>query len=104
MISNNIDNMNELITQKLNNFKLFCCSTFPDNELIKQQAEELSKAPVELFVIYVKTNLVQYKSNLSDFITKMTEQYKIDYQSLPEADKTKFSKYFQFFIESVEQL
>lgn len=96
--------MNVLIKEKLNNFKLFCCSTFPDNELIKQQAEDLNNVPIEMFVIYVKTNIVQYKNNLPDFITKMTEQYKINYQSLPEADKTKFTKYFQFFIESVEEL
>ena len=96
--------MENLLREKLNNFKTFCHNKFPDNEMIKKQSNNLCEIPIHVFVEYIKMHLLQYKNEFDTFYDKMIKEYQIDLEKIESVDQEKFKKYFHFFIEFVENL
>jgi hypothetical protein len=94
----------KLINEKLNNFKKFCESVFPNNELIKKQSADMCDVPNIVFVQYVKDHIQPYENNLEGYVKKVTKEYGIEMKDLTEEQKSKFEKYFRFFIAVTKEL
>ena len=94
----------ELIVEKVNNFEKFVNSKFSDNEIIKKQISDLKNLPIEAFILYIKNYVTIHKDNMDMFFDKLITDYKIDKEKINEEDLSKFKKYFNFFIEIVNEL
>lgn len=94
----------EFLKNKLQNFKLFCANTFPNNETMKKQLENFNTMPIESFIVYIKEFVYPHKNDMESFFIRLSNDYNIKMDTVKEEDKDKFKRYFKLFVDFIDEI
>lgn len=98
-----MSNKRDFINAKLSNFKKFINDHIPDaNSKFKNDLLMLCSVSVEDFTSYIIIKVKPFKTNIEEYISKMSSEYNVDISKYQKEDVNKLKRYLEMFLDIVE--